>query len=147
MQHSREANCCRARTKAGKPCQAAATEGGLCFFHGNPKKAAELGRIGGQSKRPQVIEDPTLLATLDNPLAVRDVLARLIRGVLSGKLHPRIAAGIAPLLNLQLRVIEAVDIERTAEIERRLAEVEKKLENATAEKNEPEQHLLLAGKE
>jgi len=35
---------CKARTKAGKPCRAAATAGGLCFFHANPEKASELGR-------------------------------------------------------------------------------------------------------
>jgi len=42
----RTKNSCRAKTKNGKPCQAAATEGGLCFFHANPKKASELGQIG-----------------------------------------------------------------------------------------------------
>ena len=37
---------CKAKTKKGSPCRAAATEGGLCFFHANPNKAAELGRVG-----------------------------------------------------------------------------------------------------
>ena len=41
---------CQGRTKSGKPCRAAATAGGLCFFHANPNKASELGRIGGRSK-------------------------------------------------------------------------------------------------
>jgi hypothetical protein len=39
--------------------------------------------------------------------------------VYAGKLHPRIAAGLAPLLNLQLRAIE------TSDVERRLARLEK----------------------
>lgn len=39
---------CKATAKTGKRCGAAATEGGLCFFHANPDKAAELGRIGGR---------------------------------------------------------------------------------------------------
>jgi len=39
---------CKANTKEGRPCRAAATEGGLCFFHANPNKAVELGRIGGR---------------------------------------------------------------------------------------------------
>jgi len=44
-------NRCGAKTKEGKPCRAAATEGGLCFFHANPNKAAELGRVGGRKSR------------------------------------------------------------------------------------------------
>jgi Family of unknown function (DUF5763) len=47
---------CQALTKAGKPCRAAATEGGLCFFHANPSKAVELGRIGGLKNRHPIIE-------------------------------------------------------------------------------------------
>lgn len=38
---------CKAQAKSGKRCGAAATAGGLCFFHANPNKASELGRIGG----------------------------------------------------------------------------------------------------
>jgi len=37
---------CRARTKAGKPCKAVAVDEGLCAFHADPKRAAQLGRIG-----------------------------------------------------------------------------------------------------
>jgi len=42
---------CTGLTKGGKSCRAAATDGGLCYFHANPKKAAELGRIGGRKNR------------------------------------------------------------------------------------------------
>ncbi|MBZ5657245.1 MAG: hypothetical protein LAO56_18415 [Acidobacteriia bacterium] len=59
------------------------------------------------------------MSTLDNPLAVRDAIARLIADVYAGKVHPRIGAGLAPLLNLRLRAIE------TTELERRLAKLEK----------------------
>jgi len=55
-------------------------------------------------------------------LAVEDTIARLIADVYVGKLSPRIAAGLAPLLNLQMRAIEA----RT-DMERRIAELEKLL--------------------
>ena len=51
-------------------------------------------------------------------------MARLIADVYAGKIDPRIAAGLAPLLNLHLRAIEMVD---TATLERRMAEVEKLL--------------------
>ena len=42
---------CEARTKAGGPCHAPATEGGLCFCHAHPEKLAELGRQGGRMNR------------------------------------------------------------------------------------------------
>ncbi len=84
-------------TKSSKPCRAAATEGGLCFFHANPNKAIELGRIGGtKSGRIPVGTEP--LPNLDSSMAVRDTVTRLIADVYAGKLHPRIASGLAPLM-------------------------------------------------
>jgi len=116
---------CKARAKSGKPCRAAATEGGLCFFHANPNKASELGRIGGRSKRHATAESAEPLPRLDNAIAVRDTVDRLIADVHSGKVQPRIAASLAPLLNLQLRVIETTDLERRlAKVEKLLAEDE-----------------------
>jgi hypothetical protein len=112
---------CQGRAKSGKPCRAAATAGGLCFFHANPNKASELGRVGGRSKRHAADENLDPLPTLDDALGVRDAVARLIAEVYAGKVHPRIAAGLAPLMNLQLRAIE------TTNLERRLARVEELL--------------------
>jgi hypothetical protein len=113
---------CQASTKSGKPCRAAATAGGLCFFHANPAKASELGRIGGRRKRPSAaaIADP--LPKLDKVIAVRDAIDQLVADVYAGKVHPRVAAALAPLLNLQLRTLEATDLEqRLAKVERLLA--------------------------
>lgn len=106
---------CKARTKAGKPCGAAATAGGLCFFHANPDKASELGRIGGRSKRRPLPGSVDPLPKLDNAMAVRETVDRLIDDVISGRLHPRVAAAVTPLLNLQLRAIEISDVERRLE--------------------------------
>jgi hypothetical protein len=103
---------CKARTKRGEPCRAAATEGGLCFFHANPNKAAELGRIGGRKKGHARAEAAAPLPTLDNALAVRDTVARLIEDLHSGKLHPKMASGFSSLLSLQLRTLETTDLER-----------------------------------
>jgi hypothetical protein len=53
---------------------------------------------------------------------VRDTVDRLIADVYLGKVQPRIAASLAPLLNLQMRAIEASDLEgRFAKLEKRLA--------------------------
>ena len=115
---------CKARAKSGKRCGA----GGLCFFHANPNKASELGRIGGRSKRHAAVENLDPLPTLDNALAVRDTVARLIADVYTGRIHPRIAAGLASLMSLQLRAIETTNFElRVTELEKRLAEAEDKL--------------------
>jgi hypothetical protein len=120
---------CKAQTKAGKPCRAAATEGGLCFFHWNPNKASELGSIGGRSKRPSAAEPVDPLPKLETANAVREAGERLYADVIAGRLHPRIASSLAPLLSLQLRAIE------TTNLERRVAELEKllpKAENGSA---------------
>ncbi len=142
---------CKARTKAGKPCRTAATKGGLCFFHANPDKASELGRIGGRSKCRAPGESADPLPTLDNAIAVRDTLNRWMAEVRSGQLRPRVAAALAQLLNLQLRVTTPTDVERrVAKLEKLLAEADteggvtgdaavRQLDSATSPSPKPEQ--------
>jgi len=92
--------------------------GGLCFFHANPKKAAELGRIGGRSHRPvaSALADP--LPKLDTLIAVQETISRVISEVRAGKLDPKVAASITPLLNLQWQVLEVTTVlRRVAELE------------------------------
>ena len=130
---------CKGRTKSGRPCRAAATPGGLCFFHANPDKASELGRIGGRGNRHAAGENADPLPTLDNAMAVRDTVARLIADVYGGKVHPRIAAGLAPLLSMQLRAIETTDLERRlVQLEKAMAEAAK---GSDARKDTPPRDL------
>jgi hypothetical protein len=100
---------CKGTTKRGEPCRAAATAGGLCFFHANPNKASELGRIGGRRNRRAVIEMVDPLPVVVDEVAVRDTVARLVADVYAGKVHPKTAASLALLLNLQLRAFGALD--------------------------------------
>ena len=58
------------------------------------------------------------------------MVRRLIAGIYSGKIPPKIGAGLAPLLNLQLRAIETVE---TTDLDRRLARLEKLLAEAKRE--------------
>ena len=81
---------------------------GLCFFHANPNKASELGRKGGRSKNQVVTEGLDPLPALDNAIAVRNTLARLIPDVHAGKVAPGTSAELARLLNLQLRALESI---------------------------------------
>jgi hypothetical protein len=123
MKGATDTTRCKAQTKAGKPCRAAATGGGLCFFHANPNKASELGRIGGRKNR-RTAQNVEPLPTLDTAAALRDTVNRLIRDVYSGTVDPKIASGLAPLLTLQLRAIATADLERrVGELERQLMEV------------------------
>jgi hypothetical protein len=55
-------------------------------------------------------------------------VARLIADVHSGKTNPKIAAGLAPLMNLQLRAIE------TSNLELRVEKLEKLLTELTADR-------------
>lgn len=115
---------CRSRTKSGDPCRAAATPGGLCYFHANPNKASELGRIGGRNKGGHAAASTEPLPTVDTAIAVRDLAARLIADVHAGRVHPKVAAGLAPLMNLQLRAIETVAV---SNMELRLTKLEEEL--------------------
>ena len=123
-------NRCKGRTKAGKPCRAAATDGGLCFFHANPNKASELGRIGGRSNRHAPAESGAL-PPLDTTVAVRDRGDRLFDDVMAGKVHPRVAAVLVSLLSLQMRAIY------TADLEQRLAKLEQQSRLTDGTSKEP----------
>ena len=46
---------------------------------------------------------------------MQDAVEKLIADVYAGKLHPRVATSLAPLLNLQLRALEATDLDRRLE--------------------------------
>jgi hypothetical protein len=118
----RKKNRCKGRTKDGRPCRAFATVGGLCYFHANPDKAVELGRIGGRNKRDAVGEVSSSVS-LDNAASVRETVAGLIADALSNKRNPRSVSALAPLLNLLIRAIEVRDFEQ------RMARLEKLAES------------------
>src|SRR5450755_844067 len=102
---------CKAKTKSGKDYRAYATAGSLCFLHSNPDKASELGRIGGRSNRRVAGETDNPLLTLDGPIGVAEAAGRLVQDVCAGRIQPRIATIMVPLLNLVMRAIEATDLE------------------------------------
>ena len=115
---------CKSLTKEGKPCGTAAMEGGLCFFHANPDKARELGRIGGRKNRRGMVEAAGAVPPLDNKIAVGNKIAELVDGICSGRIHPKIGSGVAPLLSLQMRTIEANHERRIEALEKQFAEAE-----------------------
>jgi hypothetical protein len=105
------APACKAITSAGQPCRAAATEAGVCFFHGNPEKAAELSRIGGRKKYRTATElDP--LPKLDSAVAICKWIAQLAQEVHAGRLDPRVALSLTQMARLLLHALPAADVER-----------------------------------
>jgi len=129
MKSDGKKNRCQSQTKAGKPCLAAPTAGGLCFFHANPNKASELGRIGGRRNGRTAVGIGDPLPAVYTASAVQDTIARLLNDVHSGKIHPSVAGAMTMLLNLQLRAIQATDHEgKIAELQRQLAEIQEKSE-------------------
>src|ERR1035441_2267011 len=73
---------CKATTSSGKPCRAKPHKGGLCFFHSDPQKAAELGQKGGRRNR-HTYETPLQHVTV--PESAGDVK----RGVQGSPHHQR----------------------------------------------------------
>ena len=72
-------------------------------------------------------------------MAIRDTVARLIADVYAGKLQLRIAAGLVPLMHLQLRVLEKTEIEkRLGKLERLMREAIMENRKGSAAEEMPE---------
>jgi Family of unknown function (DUF5763)/Stress-induced bacterial acidophilic repeat motif len=110
---------CKATTPSGQPCRAKPHKDGLCFFHFDPQRAAELGQKGGRRRAALKLEG---LAEFEAPKAaadLRDLLAQSIVEVRAGKLDPKLANSINYLGAGLLRAIEISDLEaRLAVLER-----------------------------
>ena len=123
---------CKAKTKTGKPCRAAPTEGGLCFFHANPDKASQLGRNRGQEQAPYCHRQQRSAADVGQCGCTSGYCGVVDRRCNCGQGSPQeSAAGLAPLMNLQLHAI------KTADIEQRLAKLEQQLKLREGASHEP----------
>ena len=112
---------CEAKTKDGKPCKAPATAGGLCFFHANPARARELGRIGGRKNR-QLLPEP-VAPTAMTASELSRLLTEALWDVRSNKLVPRKAAAMSQLAAVLNRTLSVSDLEaRVSRLEERMAE-------------------------
>ena|ERR1035438_760488 len=98
---------CKARTKAGDPCQAPAVEGGLCFCHAHPEKLAELGRQGGQKNRRWSGDASNLPhRPLKSAGEVSELLEETINRVRRGPFDLRSANSIGFLAGTLLRALD-----------------------------------------
>lgn len=103
---------CKAIAKSGKPCRAAATKSGLCFFHGDPNKAAELGSIGGKRNRRLSARSADPLPPLDSAKAIEDNLNWIYDGVRTGNIEPKVANTLLQVISAKERITDKMVIER-----------------------------------
>jgi hypothetical protein len=97
---------CKAFTKSGKPCGAAPTDTGLCFLHGNPAKASQLGRIGGLRNRGPEPENVHSVPKLEGAASASAEIDFLYHAVQTGSIKPAVANVLIKLTDLMLRVHE-----------------------------------------
>jgi hypothetical protein len=117
---------CKARTKAGVPCQAPATEGGLCFCHAHPEKLAELGRQGGRKNQRWKGDEGNLPhRSLQSVGQVSELLEETINRVRQGPFDLRAANAIGFLAGILLKAIDS------GRLEERLAHLEAVLAHTT----------------
>jgi hypothetical protein len=110
---------CRGKTAKGEACRAAAGASGLCFLHGNPARAKELGQIGGRKNRHFTGVDLEVSPDM-SANGLSDLAAQTIGLVLRGELRAREATAVAHLLNVQTRIIPLLEFEkRIAALEQR----------------------------
>ena len=104
---------CGAKTKRGRPCKAAVVYGThFCALHGNPTRAAELGRMGGRKNRHYVDNDEVIIAPPTTPEDVKNLLAQAMVDVRAKKLDPRAASTLTYMSGALLKAFESTDLAR-----------------------------------
>lgn len=127
-------NRCKGKTKLGAACGAAATAGGLCFFHANPNRAAELGRIGGRSNGRSHSEIGSAVPNLETAAEIDKALEQLILDVYAGRVNYKVAVALANLMNMLRTAKEASELQvRIAELGKQLADAGGRTENKPSE--------------
>jgi hypothetical protein len=89
-----------------------AVERGLCAFHSDPKRAAQLGRIGGRKNRRCVRHSEIVpMRPPQTAKEMKEALADALAGVQAGRLEPRIRSVMAYVGTAFLRALETTDLE------------------------------------
>jgi uncharacterized protein DUF5763 len=101
---------CKARTKSGETCRARATPDGYCSMHSDPKRAAELGRLSGASRRyPE-----TGLLVFPPPKTASDLhhaLGQIFSEVCSGRMDVNVGRSVSYIASVLVRTLELSDHE------------------------------------
>ena len=112
---------CKAKTRAGTPCQVAALPGAdYCFFH-DPAKADERREaqgLGGRQNRMKTLDAAAPDVKIEDCQDVVALMSGTINQVLKGQIDPRVANTVGYLANVTIRAVEQGNLER------RIAELE-----------------------
>jgi hypothetical protein len=103
---------CKATAKNGAPCKAAPMASGLCFLHGNPNKASELGRIGGKQNRRERRPGAYALPKLDGLGSASERLQWIFDETMAGSMPPAVANVLMKVTESQTRVWEKTTFEQ-----------------------------------
>jgi hypothetical protein len=119
---------CKGKTKAGERCTARAGANSFCFFHADPTRAAELGRLGGlKNKHATSPPDDKSVSVPATAADVRALLAEAMAEVRNRRLDPRIASTMAYVAGALLKALEIEELEsRIEDLERSEASVKQK---------------------
>ena len=116
---------CKATASSGARCKAKPHKDGLCFFHSDPKKAAELGRKGGRRNRHTYEAPLRPVIVPESAGDVKRMLAETMADVRAGRTDPKLGSTLGYLGTALLRAFEVAEIEQRLE---RLEELEEKNE-------------------
>src|SRR5208283_908447 len=106
---------CKATTSSGARCKAKPHKDGLCFFHSDPKKAAELGRKGGRRNRHTYETPPERVAVPESAGDVKRMLAETMADIRAGRMDPKLGSTLGYLGIALLRAFEVADFEQRLE--------------------------------
>lgn len=107
---------CSARTRLGNACKAPAVIGTrFCALHGDPERAAELGRMGGLRNRHYFDTEPVTIAPPETPEDVKNVLRQAIADVRAKKLEPRAATALTCISRVLLEAFVVTDLQKDVE--------------------------------
>lgn len=134
---SKAKRICKAETKAGEPCRAAAMpESDFCFFH-DPEREAERHEAqsaGGRHGRLKTLPESTPDVKVENCTDVVSLISATINQVRRGQVDPRVANAVGYLANVLIRAVEQ------SEVEQRLAALE-----AIVNRQRPSSDVALTG--
>ncbi len=114
---------CKARTRMGDPCGARATTNGFCSIHSDPKRAAQLGRLSGESRRTPVTEH-LVLPPPKTACDLHHALGQVFSDVCSGRMDINVGRSLSYIGSVLVKTIEVSDHEiRLQAMERMLSSI------------------------
>ena len=107
---------CGAKTKRGTDCRAAAVKGtSFCGLHGDPKRAVELGRMGGLRNRHYVDTEPVIINAPKTPEDVTNVLCRVMVDLRAKKMDPKMAHTLTYMTRVLIEAFAATNMQKELE--------------------------------